>query len=995
MGHDGSPNKRYKCVNCPYVSNSKSQFLYHKQFHRPRGAPFKCGLCSYNVSRRHLLHQHLRVHGILIPPQKSPSKCGKENLEGVEDVEEISTDQSSQVQTPIDTHDLPHIPLVWVSRCSKFFKMYKCRFCPHVNMRKANIQEHEKMHQVRNKVITTQEADGSIKTKEHTPTQHHCPDCNYVCNNAGVLSSHAKVHQGVYGTVYALVDSSRSDESQLQELTASLKLPVESPQVADESNISFISESDPEIAIEVNLNNSATSKDTLNVETDILSAVNNTGNSPDNLDEPHILHFCSHCPARFMFEKEIKIHSRFHELNLAHQCESCTYTSRQRPYLLAHQKVHTSDYQEKTNTLCNIYQVSSQYQRPKTALIVEGPGVSGSVWIVVDAQKHSIQSNKKKMHSGPKQVEKHYSCTLCPAKFIKSVALQYHISLHGGGGMYKCKYCDYSVKTYGNLVKHEMIHENMPSQKSGNTVSSPEINIKDKLLSESVPLSGTDLFQQKSEASKLITEDKLNLKDNQHLHVDPQFGILMHGSPEFIYPTYLKNGRMKEKRYKCHKCPSAFEKREQYKTHLSLHGAKQRYKCEKCDYSVKYYANYIQHMRKHKNNDEAQAARKLESPQTDSVPHYVPEEKEDEIENEVSASEAKEPPVQHSVKSIGNSLKKPGPIQMSVADRQMLMLMQLKRSDEPIPKTETFEEQIKQKFWCPHCPYSNNHPDALDNHVKRHISVSAMQSNFVCNFCDYSVPQLHLLREHNKLHFSAQIRFTPECYMKCKEIKIWTHLDDKENTLTTTNKIQVFSTKKLQSMESKNILFQDNGKKLAEFDRFYPSLLPKKIIDNGDKEKFFIDIDTSEPLDMNFSDDVNAHDEDMQNINASVHTEPVSSQGTEETNEPVEEENNDELFNGEGDEKESVESLVKEKLIGEQETNFVEKEKITENSEYSEQDTYLNDNSNRSDISGVSGGDDYDYTDHDVGKQPNSSVMEVKSEHHYSETKTDRTSESD
>ena len=59
-----SSSKRYKCAACPYVSDSKSQFVYHKQFHRPRGAPYKCPKCSYNVSRRHLLNQHLKVHGL-------------------------------------------------------------------------------------------------------------------------------------------------------------------------------------------------------------------------------------------------------------------------------------------------------------------------------------------------------------------------------------------------------------------------------------------------------------------------------------------------------------------------------------------------------------------------------------------------------------------------------------------------------------------------------------------------------------------------------------------------------------------------------------------------------------------------------------------------------------------------------------------------------------------------------------------------------------------
>jgi len=33
--------KRFKCAACPYVSDSKSQFDYHRQFHRPRGAPYR------------------------------------------------------------------------------------------------------------------------------------------------------------------------------------------------------------------------------------------------------------------------------------------------------------------------------------------------------------------------------------------------------------------------------------------------------------------------------------------------------------------------------------------------------------------------------------------------------------------------------------------------------------------------------------------------------------------------------------------------------------------------------------------------------------------------------------------------------------------------------------------------------------------------------------------------------------------------------------------
>ncbi|XP_065093290.1 uncharacterized protein LOC135713978 isoform X3 [Ochlerotatus camptorhynchus] len=54
--------KRYQCDACPYVTDSKTQFAYHKSFHKPRGDPYKCNICSYNVTKKHLLIQHQKTH---------------------------------------------------------------------------------------------------------------------------------------------------------------------------------------------------------------------------------------------------------------------------------------------------------------------------------------------------------------------------------------------------------------------------------------------------------------------------------------------------------------------------------------------------------------------------------------------------------------------------------------------------------------------------------------------------------------------------------------------------------------------------------------------------------------------------------------------------------------------------------------------------------------------------------------------------------------------
>lgn len=108
------------------------------------------------------------------------------------------------------------------------------------------------------------------------------------------------------------------------------------------------------------------------------------------------------------------------------------------------------------------------------------------------------------------------SCHLCPAKFdAESKALQYHISLHGGNGPFRCRFCNYAVKAKDNLTKHEKLH----------------------------------LYQTENEEMAETAADNTKAP----------------------------------KRFQCSKCPSSFEKKEQFKVHSNLHGSKQRYRCDRCD----------------------------------------------------------------------------------------------------------------------------------------------------------------------------------------------------------------------------------------------------------------------------------------------------------------------------------------------------------------------------------------------------------------------------
>lgn len=672
---DSEEVKRYRCRQCPYLSNSKTQFLYHKQFHRPRDAPFKCMYCSYNVSRRHLLHQHLRVH---------------------------HTYRSSAED------DLPDIPLVWVLRGGTYLKMYKCRWCPHVNLRRVNIQEHEKMHRDTCKL--------------------QCPDCSYTCNNPGVLSSHVKVHAGYFGEIRSLVDPTRPDEEQIETLQ-------NTPTAAEPEILIKVEEPEPEHSTPESSYYQSGTVDEENV-------------GADDCDTKTIS-FCNKCPARFFYKKELRIHSKFHLIRLPFKCSFCSYTARQRPHLLAHFKVHGQEYQERTAGLVDTYMVCPDHQQPKTAMVTgQSDVIAGPVWSVISPENLAGRTEAK-----PGKPQAKHSCHRCPAKFFKPVALQYHLTLHGGTHQHRCKYCDYTVKTYGNLIKHQLVHESSDSKFS--------------------------------ERLQPCIEERATPEKK----TDPQFGTLMHGSPNFIYPTYFKNGKLKEKRYKCHKCPSAFEKRDQYRIHLSLHGSRQKYKCEKCDYSVKYYANYIQHMKKHKNNEEAQQARVLEDKQ--------------EVEEEEETPEPSPPTPPEPLP----------PRPLTSIERQMLLILERK---------QRAKDEDRKTLCCELCPYVNMRRDCLENHERRHYLLSGVRYGFDCLHCDYSTTQANFLREHTRVHFKMTQRYNPEAFLLAEQLELVVAEDAVEETT----------------------LFKDVGD-----GQFLPPLIPGEEEPDVDEDtKIFINPATREPI---------------------------------------------------------------------------------------------------------------------------------------------------
>lgn len=709
--------KRHKCTECPYETNSKSQYLYHEQFHRlPANTPYRCQACNYSVSKRHLLHQHMKVHGIVLQKRDT-------------DEFENSTLNSSSTET-ITEKILDEIPYVWVSAKNEFHKMHKCRYCSYVNSQKCKIPIHEKVHCV----------------ETLAATYYKCLECKFTCSSASRLSDHSKWHSEIYGRIYFAVENDVPDEEQIAKLRE------------------FIEE-----------------------ERNMLSTHGNDDMARNCNEEEKMLFFCQKCPTRFFSENELKIHVSFHENSLPNKCQKCEFSVPQENQLVNHVYVHTDEYQSKTKMLRLIHETHPEYKEPVLEL-QHCSETTDRTWIVSENQNSDNKINHDISHH--KHTIKQYSCKLCPAQFPKNSALTYHMGLHGGKGEHKCKTCNYTVKNSGNLAKHEALHDGNNVNTNCDYESGEDVDYKN------IPLSGTDLFQRKTEAQKRVLTDKDKLvKPNDHfppvLQADPQFGYLMHGNPEFVYPTYLKNGRQKEKRYKCHKCPSAFEKREQYRIHLSLHGSKQRYKCEVCDYSVKYYANYVQHMRKHQMNDEAQAERKKGIDIAVSEPQGISQNSADNIKL--------------AIKTMPRGIPKSDFQQFSVSDQQTLRLLQRRRSinsaSKEITSADTPLSKDRKQHSCVLCPYINQRLDALINHHRRHDpndNINKLGNYHKCWTCDLVVVQSHFLRDHLKTHFTYHKSYQPQCYAANKDSMFTITKLDEEISSTEV----IFSEEKAETFET-------------------------------------------------------------------------------------------------------------------------------------------------------------------------------------------------
>ncbi|XP_058453951.1 uncharacterized protein LOC131431972 [Malaya genurostris] len=186
--------KRYQCEACPYVTNSRTQFAYHKSFHKPRGDPYKCNICSYNVTKKHLLIQHQKTHAeksvstvaTTVATTSANTTVGNGELSLV-----MGNKTKSSGLTPADILDLTkkmraEVSLTPASESSNKKSLFDAKrkiifFCPNCPARYLD------------------ESEIVIHQNKHTQKEkYQCDLCSFSTCDESSISTHKNVHSSNY-----------------------------------------------------------------------------------------------------------------------------------------------------------------------------------------------------------------------------------------------------------------------------------------------------------------------------------------------------------------------------------------------------------------------------------------------------------------------------------------------------------------------------------------------------------------------------------------------------------------------------------------------------------------------------------------------------------------------------------------------------------------------------------------------------------------------------
>lgn len=456
-------------------------------------------------------------------------------------------------------------------------RMFKCRFCPLTNKRRANVKIHERMHTA---------SKGA---------KFQCVLCSYRCNNTGVLASHMKLHKA---------DNPSLDLNRMKTFCENLNALPPRPAVAKKSA--------PEAAATaVQRSEFIALKDRLKV--------------PPR--KKIFSYFCDKCPAMFKSHTDLDTHRTYHNSAHLYPCHLCDYRARHKPHLHKHLLVHTPEYAERQNgfTLAEIRnQDRSQHIQPEAPAAPAAVAADQMLLLEKAETRAFVDAGSQGLG-----VQLH-RCTRCPAAFQKATTLEYHISLHGSPGVYACHFCNYAANSAANVSAHTHLHyrgalKQKQPPKMFRCDKCPASFSKYNRFESHLTLHGRNERFRCSHcdysvkfAANLVKHRKLHevlVPESENTRAkSPTPPVVTStpqpsekgaepspaASPSDSAAAAPASAAVEEKRvYICSRCPYAFHRHETVVNHLQRHSTSEGLCCTFCDYRSVHMSTLRDHARCH------------------------------------------------------------------------------------------------------------------------------------------------------------------------------------------------------------------------------------------------------------------------------------------------------------------------------------------------------------------------------------------------------------
>lgn len=791
-GADGinlSLNKRASAKNacdaCPFVAGTKTQLLYHKQFHRNRNLAYKCNKCSYSVSHQHLLNQHLKVHSI------GASKSEMDE----EDTEEIQQQTSqNQRQEQLRQH-----------------KVFNCKYCP----MKVYSQNFMTVHEQQHEASEPQSFTGGMQ-------MHRCNLCNFMTSSRSNFVKHLDAHaahEEIENRKIKMALQQKQQQYHNSDQSSPKKFKVNGNQVVNKysspvSNRDFIAQ-----------RQGAQGKKSFFICRECPAVFK----SPNDLKLHEIFHGpvkydfpCPFCTYKSKHKAQLSKHLYVHSQEYVEKkSQSYTQTGTQVSSLKV---ISMEDYQHHQELLkqddydpqmvlmmmeaqnqqhpskqvnrnsnnfrqMNGYHSQSNNQKrpqvqpnqpPKKVILrrdEKGRIMSAKVGLPLTMVKPPTASGNFKRPADIDQIRFDVDFTkLDPDQELRPSLVEkirYHVEQLSLIEMYettdflailkekntpsgeaknlgirqqfihKCSVCPASFSKTWTLKFHESLHGYdglIPCNRCNYSIDFHEVMNVHKSLHSAVPAASSST----TPASSQSTPHQQSI----------------------AYSNY---------KHRCKKCPAAFSKPSRLEKHISLHGSGYKWKCEKCDYAVPYAATLVKHRHIHDTETgEGITATAVTDghPMTNFNENLIP------------------------LESL---------TQEEIKRHKEIMAQQQK------PSAGTSRGPEDRIFACDRCPYTHPRRDAVQSHEKRHELERSVRDGKKCPHCDYVCLQPSYLREHQRLHFEPSHERKARLYRVNEQIEVYTQ-DVRNN-------------------QEKTLLFKDLGSGYDIKDRFVPEEEDEEFVD--------------------------------------------------------------------------------------------------------------------------------------------------------------------